>query len=131
MRSRTLLGCVAVIMTAVIATGCSKEQRQELVNDTVEVAARNIAKEGGEERFADEGIQVADGLECSSTSDVDAGTVSVDCTGSSTDGAALTLTGQLSVADGEIVDSSGFIGEADGKEVFSEDCVGEACSLGS
>ena len=126
-----MLGCLAVIMTAVIATGCSKEQRQELVNDTVEVAARNIAKEGGEERFADGGIKVADGLDCSSTSDVDAGTVSVDCTGSSTDGAALTLTGQLSVADGEIVDSSGFIGEADGKEVFSEDCVGEACSLGS
>ena len=53
-----MLGCLAVIMTAVIATGCSKEQRQELINDTVEVAARNIAKEGGEERFADEGIKV-------------------------------------------------------------------------
>ena len=131
MRSRTMLGCLAVIMTAVIATGCSKEQRQEIANDTVEVVARNIAKEGGEARFADEGIEVADGLDCSSTSDVDGGTVSVDCTGSSTDGAALTLTGQLSVADGEIVDSSGFIGKADGKEVFSEDCVGEACSLGS
>ena len=74
---------------------------------------------------------MANGLDCSSTSDVGAGTVSVDCTGSSTDGAALTLVGTLTVADGEIVDSSGFVGKADGTEVFSEDCVGEACSLGS
>ena len=132
MRTRTAqLGLAIIIMTTIVMSACSKEQRQEVVNDTVELAARNLAKEGGEQKFADEGIEVSDGLDCSATSDVDARTVSVDCTGSSKEGQALTLVGQLSVVDGEIVDSSGFVGKADGKEVFSEDCVGEACSLGS
>ena len=130
MRPKTMLGCLAVIMTAFIATGRSKEQRR-ISSTTPWKSLSGTSRRRGEERSAEEGIKVADGLDCSSTSDVDAGTVSVDCAGSSTEGAALTLTGRPSVADGEVVDSSGFIGEADGEEVFSEDRVGEACSLGS
>ena len=131
MASRAIRTAVAVLMMGAMAMGCSKADRQEVVNDTVELAARNVAAEGGEQKFSDEGIDVSGGLDCSATSDAGAQTVSVDCTGSSADGQSLTLVGELTVADGEIVDSSGFIGTADGEEVFNVDCVGEACSAGS
>ena len=101
------------------------------MSHAVELAARNVAAEGGEQKFIDEGIDVSGGLDCSATSDTGAQTVSVDCTGSSDDGQSLTLVGELDVADGEIVDSSGFIGTADGEEVFNVDCVGKTCSAGS
>lgn len=122
---------VVVLMLVGMTAACTKEQAQEFADDTVELAARKVAEEGGAQKFSDEGIEVEGDLACTATSDVDSKAVSVDCTGTSTDGQDLTLTGQLSVADGEIVDSSGFVGTADGEEVFSADCVGEACSLGS
>jgi hypothetical protein len=131
MASRAVRTAVAVLMMGAMAMSCSKGDRQEVVNDTVELAARNVAAEGGEQKFRNEGIDVSGGLDCSATSDAGAQTVSVDCTGSSTDGQSLTLVGELTAADGEIVDSSGFIGTADGEEVFNVDCVGEACSAGS
>ena len=131
MASRAVRMAAVFLMMCALATACSKEDRQEVVNDTVELAARNVAAEGGEQKFREEGIDVSGGLDCSATSDAGAQTVSVDCTGSSTDGQALTLVGELTVADGEIVDSSGFIGTADDDEVFNVDCVGEACSAGS
>ena len=131
MASRAIRTAVVVLMMGAIATACSKDDRQQLVDDTVELAARNVAAEGGEQRFVQEGIDVSGGLDCSATSDAGAQRVSVDCTGSSEDGQSLTLVGELTVADGEIVDSSGFIGTADGEEVFNVDCVGESCSAGS
>jgi hypothetical protein len=130
-RSRAGRTAVAVLLMGAMAVACSKEQRQDLVEDTVELAARNIAKAGGEQEFRNEGVEVAGDLECSATSDAGAQTVSVNCTGSSVDGQALTVEGELAVADGEIVDSSGFVGTADGDEVFQVACVGEACSVAS
>jgi hypothetical protein len=131
MRSRAARTAVAVVLMSAMAMGCSREQRQELVEDTVELAARNMAREGGEQEFRNEGIEVSGDLDCSATSDAGAQSVSVDCTGTSVDGQDLTLEGELAVADGEIVDSSGFVGTADGDRVFEVSCVGEACSLGS
>jgi hypothetical protein len=131
MRSRAARTAVAVVLMSAMAMGCSLEQRQELVEDTVELAARNMAREGGEQEFRNEGIEVSGDLDCSATSDAGAQSVSVDCTGTSVDGQDLTLEGELAVADGEIVDSSGFVGTADGDRVFEVSCVGEACSLGS
>jgi hypothetical protein len=131
MASRAVRAAVVVLMMGAMATACSKNDREQIVNDTVELAARNAAAEGGEQKFIHEGIDVSGGLDCSATSDAGAQTVSVDCTGSSDDGQSLTLVGKLTVADGEIVDSSGFIGTADGEEVFNVDCIGETCSAGS
>jgi hypothetical protein len=122
---------LAMIMMIGVATACSKEQRQEIVDDTVEVAARNVASEGGKLEFAKSDIDVDGDLDCTATAESGAQTLAVTCTGTSTEGQSLTLDGQLTVADGEIVDSSGFVGKADGEEVFNVDCVGEACDLGS
>ena len=130
-RNTMLRVSLAMIMMIGVATACSKEQRQEIVDDTVEVAARNVASEGGALEFAKSDIDVEGDLDCTATAESGAQTLAVTCTGTSTEGQSLTLDGQLTVADGEIVDSSGFVGKADGEEVFNVDCVGEACDLGS
>jgi hypothetical protein len=130
-RNTMLRVSLAMIMMIGVATACSKEQRQEIVDDTVEVAARNVASEGGKLEFAKSDIDVDGDLDCTATAESGAQTLAVTCTGTSTEGQSLTLDGQLTVADGEIVDSSGFVGKADGDEVFNVDCVGEACDLGS
>ncbi len=120
-----------MIMMIGVATACSKEQRQEIVDDTVEVAARNVASEGGALEFSKSDIDVDGDLDCTADAQTDAQTLAVTCTGTSTEGQSLTMDGQLTIADGEIVDSSAFVGKADGDEVFNVDCVGEACDLGS
>ena len=131
LRNTTLRAGLAVIMMIGAVTACTKEQRQDIVDDTVEVAARNVASEGGALEFEKSDIEVDGDLECTANADTGAQTLAVTCTGTSTDGQSLTMDGQLTVADGEIVDSSGFIGKADGDEVFNVDCVGEACDLGA
>ena len=131
LRNTTLRAALAVIMMIGVATACSKEQRQEIVDDTVEVAARNVASEGGALEFAKSDIEVDGDLECTANAETEAQTLAVTCTGTSTEGQSLTMDGQLTVANGEIVDSSGFVGRADGDEVFNVDCVGEACGLGA
>lgn len=121
---------LAIIMMMGAATACSKEQRQEIVDDTVEVAARNVASEGGALEFAKSDIDVDGDLACNANAEGGAQSLAVTCTGTSTEGQSLTMDGQLTVADGEIVDSSAFVGKADGDEIFNVDCVGEACDLG-
>ena len=130
-RNSMLRVSLAMIMMIGVATACSKEQRQEIVDDTVEVAARNVASEGGALEFQKSDIDVDGDLDCTANAESGAQTLAVTCTGTSTDGQSLTMDGQLTIADGEIVDSSGFVGKADGDEVFNVDCVGEACDLGS
>jgi hypothetical protein len=131
LRNTMLRVSLAMIMMIGVATACSKEQRQEIVDDTVEVAARNVASEGGALEFAKSDIDVDGDLDCTANAESGAQTLAVTCTGTSTEGQSLTMDGQLTIADGEIVDSSGFVGKADGDEVFTVDCVGEACNLGS
>ena len=130
-RNTMLRVSLAMIMMIGVASACSKEQRQEIVDDTVEVAARNVASEGGALEFQKSDIDVDGDLDCTANAETGAQTLAVTCTGTSTDGQSLTMDGQLTIADGEIVDSSGFVGKADGDEVFNVDCVGEACDLGS
>ena len=130
-RNTMLRVSLAMIMMIGVATACSKEQRQEIVDNTVEVAARNVASEGGALEFQKSDIDVDGDLDCTANAETGAQTLAVTCTGTSTDGQSLTMDGQLTIADGEIVDSSGFVGKADGDEVFNVDCVGEACDLGS
>ena len=130
-RNTMLRVSLAMIMMIGVATACSKEQRQEIVDDTVEVAARNVASEGGALEFQKSDIDVDGDLDCTANAETGAQTLAVTCTGTSTDGQSLTMDSQLTIADGEIVDSSGFVGKADGDEVFNVDCVGEACVLGS
>ena len=114
-----------VVLVAGAMTACTEEQRDEVA----EVAARTIAAEGGEEGFANEGIEVDGDLECTATSEGGAERVAVSCTGTGVDGEELAVEGDLRVQIGDDGDSArgSFVGTADGEEVFSEECVGTGC----
>ena len=71
-RNTMLRASLAVIMMIGVATACSKEQRQEIVDDTVEVAARNVASEGGALEFAKSDIDVDGDLDCTADAQTDA-----------------------------------------------------------
>lgn len=125
--SRSLGVALSLLLVAGLAAGCSKEDRQELADNTVELVARNVAAEGGEAEFSKEGVEVSGDLDCSATSEGGAESLTFSCTGSSADGQDLTLDGEFTTADGEIVGSGTFVGKADGEEIFTVDCVGETC----
>ena len=130
MRVRSsMIAAVALLLVGGLFAGCSKQDRQELVDDTVEAAARQIASQGGTEAFENEGIQVSGDLECTATSEGGASDVSVTCSGTGTDGEELAVEGSFQVDAGEIGDTArgSFVGTADGKEIFKKDCFGTGC----
>ena len=108
-----------------LATACSKEDRQEFVQG---VGAQMIT-EGANQAFADAGIDVDGQLDCSSSAGQGGDLAHITCTGASADGQSLELEGDLVIANEDIVESRTFKGTADGEEVFSVDCIGEACDL--
>ncbi len=130
MRMRgSMAAALALLLVGGLLAGCSKAERQEVVDDTVEAAARQIASQGGTEAFENEGIQVSGDLDCTATSEGGAAEVSVTCTGTGSEGEELAIDGSFQVDAGEIGDSArgSFVGTADGKEVFSENCFGTGC----
>jgi hypothetical protein len=98
----------------------------EGVNDAVETAARNIASAQGEDEFSAADIEVDGDLTCEATADDSAGAVDISCTGTSTDGQELALTGTTDEIPGaSVTELEGtFTGTADGTEVFSVDTLG-------
>ena len=116
-----------IVLVAGGLGACS--EGQELVDDTAELAARTIAAEGGEEGFANAGIEVDGDLECTSTSEGGADRVSVTCTGSGVDGEELAVEASVVMQGGDSGDEARgtFVGTADGEEVFSEECIGTDC----
>jgi hypothetical protein len=120
--------CLSVLVGAALV-GCSKEDRQEFVDDTVELAARNLAAQAGEEEFQNAGLDVEGTLNCTATSQGGADEVEIRCTGTSADGKQLLLEGTLLAQQGDVGDVARgeFVGTADGEEIFSESCVGEGC----
>ena len=120
--------CVSVLVVGTLIS-CSKEDRQAFVDDTVELAARNLAAQAGEQEFQKAGLDVEGTLDCTATSQGGAEEVEVRCTGTSADGKELLLEGTLLTQEGDVSDVARgeFVGTADGKEIFSESCVGDAC----
>jgi hypothetical protein len=120
---------MTVILLAGALAACSREQRQDIVDDAAEVAARNVAAEGGREEFENAGIRVLGDLDCVANSEGGAQNLTVRCTGSATNDRHLLLEGTVSTDPGDIdsVVRGSFVGTVDGKEVFSETCFGNGC----
>ena len=123
-RTVKAVGFGAMFLCIVLAAACSKEDQQDLLGG---VGSQAVV-EGANDAFSDAGIEVDGQMDCAG--DVQGETLSVHCTGTSTDGKSLALDGDLVVADdNEIVGSRTFTGTADGEEVFAEECIGEMCDL--
>jgi hypothetical protein len=98
----------------------------EASNDAVETAARNIAAAQGKDEFSDAGEEVDGDLTCEAAADDEKDAVDVSCTGTSTDGKALELTGTTDEIPGaSVTELEGeFVGTADDEEVFSVTTLG-------
>ena len=126
---------LALMLLGGLLGGCSlperrpePQERQDPVDNSTEAAARLIAAGGSKEAFENEGIVVAGDLQCTATSGVGVSDISVECTGTSTEGEDLAVVGTLQAEAGAGGTAQGsFVGTADGKEVLSEDCFGTAC----
>ena len=97
---------VAMLVIVLTTAACSKEDRAEIIA----AIGSQVVVEGANDAFDDAGIQVDGDMDCFGDAQDDV--VSVHCTGTSTDGEALELQGDLAVAGEEIVESPTFTGTA-------------------
>lgn len=108
---------VGIVVAALVAAGCTSEQRA----DISEAAVRNVVSAGAAKEFKDRGFPIRDDLTCtaraSRENELD---VLVACTGTTTSGQAVKLSGTTD----ESLDRGNFVGTVDGKQVFEETCLG-------
>lgn len=99
---------------------------EDVTQDAVEAAARNLASAQGEDEFSSNGVDVDGDLECEATSNGDNSALDVSCTGTGTEGQELTLEGTTSEMPGaSLTELEGnFTGSADGEEVFTVETLG-------
>lgn len=142
MHRRTL--AMFVIPAVIAVAGCSSDTQAsistdlqsaatdvgdavgEATDDAVEVAARNLATQQGEEQFTNAGHALDGPLECTATIADGVAKVDIDCSGTTQDGGAATLTGQTSELPGaSVVSLDGqFTGAVDGTTVFETQRLG-------
>lgn len=98
----------------------------EATDDAVEVAARNLATQQGEEQFTNAGHPLDGPLECTATIADGVAEVDIDCTGTTREGGAATLTGRTNELPGaSVVSLDGrFTGAVDGTTVFETERLG-------
>lgn len=102
------------------------EALDDAEKDAVELLARNIATEQGEEQFNDAGNALDGKLSCEATVGDDVGKVTVSCTGTTQDGGEAALEGETDEIPGASVTEleGSFVGTVDGEEVFTADRLG-------
>jgi hypothetical protein len=98
----------------------------EFGEDSVEVAARNLASRQGAEEFADSGHAIDGDLECTADATADLTAVEISCEGATEDGAIASLTGSTTELPGaSLTELEGeFVGLVDDEEVFDTDALG-------
>lgn len=99
---------------------------EEFGQDSVELAARNLASIQGAEEFADAGYPIEGNLECTADATDDLTAVEISCGGATEDGEVAALTGTTTELPGaSLTELEGtFVGLIDGNEVFSTDALG-------
>ncbi|MDW3215791.1 MAG: hypothetical protein R8G01_17475 [Ilumatobacteraceae bacterium] len=102
------------------------EAADELAEDTIELAARNIASTQGAQQFESAGHPLDGDLACEADAADDVTAVEVDCTGVTQAGGLATLTGATSELPGaSVTELDGvFVGTVDDEEVFRTERLG-------
>jgi hypothetical protein len=124
--------CALLPATAIAAivgfAACSDEDRDDVLDDTTELAVRNFAALQGSEQFDSAGHEIDDdGLMCTAAIGEGGRTaVEVECTGTTTDGGEAVLSGTTSELPGaSIIELEGeWTATVDGEEVFTTDELG-------
>ena len=132
------------LASAVIFSGCSSKTRASITTDvknvgtevsnaaakvkdnTVEVAARNVATQQGEEQFKNAGHELNGPLTCEAKIADSAKKVDVTCSGTTKSGGVAVLNGTTDEVPGASVNAltGRFVGTVDGTSVFTTDRLG-------
>ena len=110
---------VLAALSLILVSGCNGEQQ---VADVDEVLARTAASVQGQAALAKVGVEVSGPLSCTSAQ-VDGG-VSIECTGTSLAGQAVTLSGTATSLPGGSAVKGSFTATANGQQVLTADCLG-------
>lgn len=107
-------------------TGAVADAIDEVGEDTVELAARNLASTHGADEFADAGYPIDGGLTCEADATDDLTAVEIDCAGATADGGVASMTGTTTELPGEsLTELEGdFVGFVDTEEIFRTDALG-------
>lgn len=99
---------------------------EEFGEDSVELAARNLASIHGTDEFADTGYSIDGDLECTADATEDLTAVDISCGGATEDGSVAALTGTTTELPGaSLTELEGtFVGLIAGDEVFRTDALG-------
>ncbi|RNL86015.1 hypothetical protein [Halostreptopolyspora alba] len=121
MRHHIAATAAVALAVGVALTGCTTEQRRDLLGD---VAAEGL-RVAAEDAFASAGFPIEDQLDCQ-VEDVGESEIAADCTGTTQQGADVTFTGSYDTGDTDFTDGvqGTFTGSVEGTEVFSSDCLG-------
>lgn len=123
MRLRTLIALPVAALSIGLMSACSEDDREELLDDGVELAVRNFAALQGAEQFNHAGHEIdGDGLTCTAAvGEEGRNAVDVECTGTTVDGGEAVLTGRTSELPGaSITELEGdFTATVDGAEIFT------------
>lgn len=122
MRLRSLIAVPVVALSLVAVSACSEDEREQLLDDGVELAVRNFAAVQGAEHLSANGVDLDGRLRCTATvSKEGRSAVDVSCTGATVDGGAVELTGRTAELPGaSITELKGeFTATVDGETVFT------------
>lgn len=127
-RPVSLLAAALLMTLAVAACGGDGGDQQALDEEAVQTAVATA----GAAQFSAAGIEVEGGLDCAATAKpagdsdtTDASGFTVECTGTTADGQALTLNGE-GTQDGD-TERGTFVGKSGEKQVFETTCLGPSC----
>ncbi len=120
----------AALLLALGLAACGGDGGDEAALD--EEAVQTAVATAGAAQFASAGIEVEGGLDCAATAKpsgdsdtTDASAFTVECTGTTADGQALTLDGE-GTQDGDTARGT-FVGKSGEKQVFETKCLGPSC----
>lgn len=108
------------------ATGAVADAIDEVGEDTVEVAARNLASTHAIDEFGAAGYPIDGDLTCTADATDDLTAVDISCSGATEDGGVASMTGTTTELPGaSVTEMEGdFVGFVDTEEVFRTDSLG-------
>ena len=113
---------VATSCGALIALGGCGGAAEDKVTEMTDVIVNTSASTRGQAQFVSSGVQISSPLSCDTQPSGEDFTVS--CTGTSSDGKRLTMTGTATSVPGGSSLAGSFVGAANGQQVFSTECLG-------
>ena len=117
-RIRAAASSVAALL---VLGGCGGAA-EDKVTEVTDVIVNTAASTRGQAQFVSSGVQISSPLSCDTQPSGEDFTVS--CTGTSSDGKKLSMTGTATSVPGGSSLAGSFVGVADGQQLFSTDCLG-------